>query len=77
MSQHAVLYSARSTSHEIEKLMHAAGLHTHPGVAPSTEKDTIEPLVKEFGNLFDPEFRRQIFESEVCLVFICNIINIF
>ena len=75
MSQHAVLFYAGSnsitdqTQSDVNKLMHAAGLHTHPGNAPSADTDTIEPLVREFGNLFPPEIRRQFFEMEVKKLF--------
>jgi hypothetical protein len=79
MSQHAVLFYARSgfngntmdANHD-EKLMHAAGLQTRPGTHPSThstDQDTSDSLVKEFGNLFDPQARRRVFESEVSKLF--------
>jgi hypothetical protein len=77
MSQHAVLFYAGSNSItdqaqlDENKLMHAAGLHTHPGNAPSADAaaDTIEPLVTEFGNLFPPEIRRHFFEMQVKRLF--------
>jgi hypothetical protein len=77
MSQHSVLFYATIHSTTVqaqsdiddEYLMRTAGLYTHPGYAPSADDgETVESLVKEFGNMFDPEVRKQVFKSEVCIM---------
>jgi hypothetical protein len=77
MSQHAVLYYARSGSDlknivdadQDDSLMHAAGLHTHLGTTHLKDQDTVDSLIKEFGDLFDPQTRRRVFEAEFSKLF--------
>jgi hypothetical protein len=79
MAQHAITFYARIGSDVMnlhdEKLMHLAGLQTHTvntSSAETIDQGTIEPLVKEFGNLFEPHVRRRFFESEIRNMFSCT-----